>query len=158
MSRIRTTQLGLVAVLLLAAVGCTAQEPDVTVNDQVAAADRATEAAGDGEVTAEGEQPGEQSGTGSGGEVVEWVAGNELEYEVAPDTVPAGTELVFELDLAGLPHNVVIENVNDEEPIVEGESAGVYTGEVTLEPGEYNYYCSVAGHRAAGMEGTLSAV
>ena len=157
MSRIRTIPVGLVTLLLLAALGCTAQEPDVTVNEQVAAADRVTEPAGDGEVTAEGEEPGEQSDVGNGGDVVEWVAGNELEYEVAPDTVPAGTELVFELELAGLPHNVVIEGVNGEEPIVEGESAGIYTGDVTLEAGEYNYYCSVPGHRAAGMEGTLSA-
>jgi uncharacterized cupredoxin-like copper-binding protein len=27
---------------------------------------------------------------------------------------------------------------------------------VTLEAGEYEFYCSVPGHEAAGMEGTLT--
>jgi uncharacterized cupredoxin-like copper-binding protein len=27
---------------------------------------------------------------------------------------------------------------------------------VTLKPGEYEYYCPVDGHKAGGMEGTLT--
>lgn len=29
-------------------------------------------------------------------------------------------------------------------------------GSITLEPGEYVYYCDIPGHREAGMEGTLT--
>jgi hypothetical protein len=49
---------------------------------------------------------------------------------------------------------VAIEELGDEVIVkaAPGESA---TGEVTLEPGEYTYYCSVPGHRTT-MEGTLT--
>jgi plastocyanin len=56
-----------------------------------------------------------------------------------------------------LEHNVSIEGpggVDEEGPVVptDGESEV----EAQLEPGEYTYYCSVTGHRDAGMEGTLT--
>jgi len=56
-----------------------------------------------------------------------------------------------------VPHNVAIEG--DGEELAQGETVtGGDTGTATaaLEAGEYIYFCSIPGHREAGMEGTLT--
>jgi len=83
-----------------------------------------------------------------------FTAGQELAYTDAPETIPAG-EATIALILEGLAHNVVFEELGDQ-LIVEGDTEGVYSDTVTLEPGEITYYCNIAGHREAGMEGTLA--
>ena len=56
-----------------------------------------------------------------------------------------------------VPHNVAIEGDGEElaqsETVTGGDSAAAT---VALEAGEYVYYCSIPGHREAGMEGTLT--
>lgn len=77
----------------------------------------------------------------------------DIEYDAAPETVPAG-EVTIAIDNQGnLDHDVTIEELGDE-PVVAAEGGGVDVATITLEPGTYTYYCSVPGHRAT-MEGTL---
>lgn len=83
-----------------------------------------------------------------------FAAGQQLVYTEAPAELPAGENEIY-LQLESLPHNVVFEEISDD-PVVEGEAPGIYLGTVTLEPGTYTYYCSIAGHRQAGMEGELT--
>jgi plastocyanin len=56
-----------------------------------------------------------------------------------------------------LTHDVAIEDsggktIGKTELIAEGSDSAT----VDLKPGEYTFYCTVPGHREAGMEGTLS--
>ena len=53
-------------------------------------------------------------------------------------------------------HNIAIEGVNGDAPVVEANSGSTNVGTVELEPGTYTFFCSIPGHRTAGMEGTLT--
>jgi plastocyanin len=112
------------------------------------------------EAEAEGEAVAAGAGSGTVEEVPEgaplFTAGQQLVYTDAPAEVPAGGTEIY-LQLESLPHNVVFEGVNNDEPVVEGDAPGIFVGTVELEPGEHTYYCSIPGHREAGMEGTLTA-
>lgn len=149
MSRIAQALLAVMTVFMLS--GCYETEPAVTVQEQVAAEQR-TEEAPAGET--EGGEGGEGGEADAGAQTFVAV---DIDYAEAPDEVAAG-EATFELVNEGtIVHNVVVEELGDE-LVVEAEGGQTATGQVALEPGEYTYYCSIAGHRAAGMEGTLTAV
>ena len=81
---------------------------------------------------------------------VELTGNDRLEF--LPNDVTATTgELTIQLTCAGaVPHNIVIEETD----AAVAECGG--QGEVSLEPGTYTFYCSIRGHRQAGMEGTLT--
>jgi uncharacterized cupredoxin-like copper-binding protein len=53
-------------------------------------------------------------------------------------------------------HNIALEGsgVNEVGPVV--NNGGVSTINVDVRAGEYQFFCSVPGHREAGMEGTLT--
>lgn len=87
--------------------------------------------------------------------VVQLTGTDTLKYSATELTSDTG-DLTFELTCEGAAeHNVVIEEAGDE-LVVECKGGATETGEVTLEPGTYTFYCSIPGHRSAGMEGTLT--
>ena len=56
-----------------------------------------------------------------------------------------------------LTHDVAIEDSKGEEVgATELIASGSDSTTVSLKPGTYTFYCSVPGHREAGMEGTLT--
>lgn len=119
-------RLTVVAAMALLVAGCASQETPETAGD--------ADTPGDAEAT--------------------FVAADSV-FSEAPEQLSSG-ELAVELVNDGaLLHNVTIEELDDLLVVQAGggESA---TGTVTLEPGSYTYYCSVPGHREAGMEGTLT--
>lgn len=76
----------------------------------------------------------------------------DIDYEDAPTTAPAGAATIALDNQGGILHDVTIDDLGIK---VAAEAGEVTQEAVTLEPGTYNYYCSVPGHRASGMEGTL---
>ena len=78
----------------------------------------------------------------------------DIDFNPNEFTIPANTDVLVTLPNNGAAvHNFVI----DELGIDSGDVQAGDTGEVTInaEPGEYEYYCSIPGHRDAGMFGTL---
>ncbi|MGA9313655.1 MAG: plastocyanin/azurin family copper-binding protein [Solirubrobacteraceae bacterium] len=80
----------------------------------------------------------------------------QLKYNTSTLTANAGKVSIDFTNMSPLEHNVTIESsshaVVGATPTFKGESK---TLSVTLKPGTYKFYCSVPGHRMAGMEGTL---
>lgn len=80
----------------------------------------------------------------------------QLKYNTSTLTANAGKVSIDFTNMSPLEHNVTLESsshaVVGATPTFKGESK---TLTVTLKPGTYKFYCSVPGHRMAGMEGTL---
>ncbi len=92
------------------------------------------------------------------GETVEVSADptGELRFEQESLQADAG-KITFELtNDATLPHDFVVEQDGDEITRTDTITADQDTTSAELEPGRYTFYCSVDGHREAGMEGTLT--
>lgn len=53
-------------------------------------------------------------------------------------------------------HDVTVEGEGGRLGATDRVTAGDAATELELDPGTYTFYCSVTGHRAAGMEGTLT--
>ncbi len=69
----------------------------------------------------------------------------------------AGNVTVNFTNTSPVPHDVRIESSGGEElGGTEVLSEGSESAKVDLKPGEYTFFCSVPGHRQAGMEGTLT--
>ncbi|MEX2324391.1 MAG: plastocyanin/azurin family copper-binding protein [Nitriliruptoraceae bacterium] len=83
------------------------------------------------------------------------VEAGDLYYEPTSLTAAAGEIQITIENTGAVEHDVVIEEAGDVE-VVHAEAGETVTGTVTLEAGTYTFYCAIPGHRAAGMEGTLT--
>jgi plastocyanin len=103
------------------------------------------------------EETTEDTTGGGGGTTLELAAdpGGALAFDQTELTAPAGEVTIHLTNDAQIPHNVEVEGNGVEEvsPTVTGDDTSLT---LTLEPGEYVFYCAVPGHREGGMEGTLT--
>jgi plastocyanin len=81
--------------------------------------------------------------------------GGALAFVFADAEAPAGPLDVRMPNDSSVDHDIVIEGngVDEKGPVV--KNGGVSEVKVDLQAGEYTFYCSVVGHREAGMEGPL---
>jgi plastocyanin len=78
--------------------------------------------------------------------------GGQLAFASNQATAPAGKLTVEMPNQSGVPHDITIDGKGKTATIPNGTAK--FTA--TFAPGKYTYYCSVTGHREAGMEGTLT--
>ncbi|MGI9020291.1 MAG: plastocyanin/azurin family copper-binding protein [Solirubrobacterales bacterium] len=94
--------------------------------------------------------------TGGGAVAVSAVADGSFAFEQTELTATAGpTTFEFE-NPASLGHDFCLEQDGSEVGCSDLVSEDSSTLEADLETGEYTFYCSVAGHREGGMEGTVT--
>jgi len=83
--------------------------------------------------------------------------GGQLKFDQSSLTAKAGKVSIDFTNMSPVGHNVTIASSSGSTvgatPTFEG---GSKTLAVTLKAGTYKFYCSVPGHREAGMEGTLT--
>jgi plastocyanin len=98
-------------------------------------------------------------GSGGGGETVSFEAdpGGQLAYTQTDVTAKPGNATIEFDNPASIGHDVVIEDESGKEIA----KTDIITGSTTsttadLKAGTYTFFCSVPGHREAGMEGTLT--
>jgi plastocyanin len=81
----------------------------------------------------------------------------QLKYEKSSLIAKAGKVTINFTNTSPLPHNLTIADASGATvgatPTFQGGSQKL---SVTLKAGTYKFYCTVPGHRAAGMEGTLT--
>ena len=75
-----------------------------------------------------------------------------LKYEQTDVSATAGSITIDFTNMSSLPHDVTIEGDGGTDEITDSTTSTT----VDLDPGTYTFFCSVDGHRAAGMEGTLT--
>jgi len=111
------------------------------------------------ETTKEAEGEKEAEGGTAGAASIEFEAdpSGSLAFTTDEATSKAGKVTVNFTNQSAVPHDVALEDEAGE-TIAETEVLAEGTDSTTaeLKPGKYTFYCTVPGHRQAGMEGTLT--
>jgi plastocyanin len=98
------------------------------------------------------------TGGGSGGETLQLAAdpSGALKFDPTSLEATAGQVTIDFTNDSSVPHNVTIEGNGIEEVASDTVTGDKSSVSADLPAGTYTFYCSVDGHKAAGMEGTLT--
>jgi plastocyanin len=104
-----------------------------------------------------GESATTSSGGGGGGSTVKIAAdpSGALKFDTTSLEATAGKVTIDFTNDSSLSHDVRIEGNGVEDEGTDQVTGGSTSATLDLQPGTYTFFCSVDGHRAAGMEGTL---
>lgn len=99
----------------------------------------------------------ESSGGASDALKIEANKEGQLEYNTKSLSAKAGSVNIAFTNMSPVGHNVTVESSSGATvgatPTFQGTTKNLA---VTLKPGTYKFFCSVPGHRGAGMEGTIT--
>ncbi|HWC08693.1 MAG TPA: plastocyanin/azurin family copper-binding protein [Solirubrobacterales bacterium] len=136
-----------IAIASLGLVACGGSDDDTT-----SSADTQAESTPESGGEAEG-------GSAGSGAVVDFETpeGSALAYTTDTASAEAGTDTINFTNVQATPHDVAIEDEGGKEVgKTEVISEDTASAKVKLEPGSYTFFCTIPGHREAGMEGTLT--
>lgn len=138
------TLIAVVCALAIAAAGCGDDDDD----------------GGSGNSSAN-TQTSASSGGGGGGAKAQTLKlsadpGGALKFDKSTLTAKPGKVTIVMDNPSSLPHAIELEGQGIEAKGATVEKGGVSKASATVKAGKYEYYCPVDGHKAAGMEGTLT--
>jgi plastocyanin len=154
-----TLLLALLALCVFVAAGCGDDDDDGGGGGSDNSSAEASNDSGGGSGYGGGGSSEESGGGGGGGgETLKLAAdpGGALKFDKTKLTAKAG-KVTIDLDNpSDVPHAIEVEGNGVEEEGEVVEKGGLSTVTADLEPGEYEFYCPVGNHEAAGMKGTLT--
>jgi plastocyanin len=141
-----------VGLLVLAGCGSSSSSSSSAASAPAEATTTATETS-----PATSSTPATAPATGSSNLSLEANPEGQLKYNTTSLTAKAGKVSIDFANMSPVGHNVTVASASGAvvgaTPTFEG---GSKTLSLNLKPGVYKFYCSVPGHRQAGMEGTLT--
>jgi plastocyanin len=107
-----------------------------------------------GSSSGSGASSGSSNGGGGGGSQIRLAAdpSGKLAFDKKTLSAKSGQVTIGFTNASSEPHAVAIQGKGSSKVITKGKA----TLTAQLKPGKYVFYCPVPGHRAAGMEGTLT--
>lgn len=145
MTRISALALSVAAI----AVGVAACGGSSSNNNKTSSAPAATSSNGSG-----------GAAVGGGGSTISEAAdpSGQLKFTKGSLSAKAGKVTIDFSNMSSVAHNMTIQQGTNGKQVgaTPTFSGGSKTLTVTLKPGTYTFYCSVPGHRQAGMQGTLT--
>lgn len=106
-----------------------------------------------------GDSGNDDAGAPAADGAVTFTGGDALEFGESSKAATVGEDGSLEVTIectGSVEHNVVFEGVDGDAIIAECTGGESDTGVVQVEAGTYTYYCSIPGHRGAGMEGEIT--
>lgn len=96
------------------------------------------------------------SGDSASGSTATTIVATEFAFDPSSFNLPADTDVELTLQNAGVvEHDIVVAELDDQ-MLVYANAGQTVTETVNLPAGSYTIYCSIPGHRQAGMEGSLT--
>ena len=116
---------------------------------------------GNNDTTAAATPPATTTGGGGAGGSstvnISTPSGTDLAYNQKDVSAKAGSVTIDFQNNESIPHDVAVESSSgDTVGQTDLVASGTANTTVDLQPGSYTFFCTVPGHREAGMEGTLT--